>query len=132
MNKNQKRILLPDLRNTHYKAISPDQVVTRPQESMVIEDALSTAANEIYRLRAKSDNGTGLDSKEIKDLLNLIDGIVTISKEKREIEKALQEEDLTDEELLEKLEEAKKATQARIAQKKKAKEGEDNEDQGNS
>ena len=87
--------------------ISPIQVIeastTAPSVNKMLDHSLSIMGEQIERLRIKS-RGTALDERESKVLLGYIKGLVEISKEEREREKAdkgvAQLANMTTEELL--------------------------------
>ncbi len=87
-----KRIIIPSSRGQM-------QTVERVQSiSNTVEDAKITIANEIGRWKDKS-MARSLDLPEARVLSQLIDSLVKLSKEEREVAKAFDTENMTDEEL---------------------------------
>lgn len=98
MERNKKK--LPTTKNKK-RQLSKDDVTLVPGTEVLLMEAESLLGNELARLKSvQQQEGEGLSSKDLKSLHSCIESTIKISKEKRELSRELDLENMSEDELL--------------------------------
>lgn len=77
----------------------PGAVVTIPDSESILAEALQVVAHEVTMYRARTTRGGALDPKSARILQGYVKCLVDVSKEMREMNKEMNYDELSDEEL---------------------------------